>query len=204
VADRGNARHRLLVAVGRTLRRVASEPPSAKGLTGEFGERLLSSYRDRLDQRRVLAELEHARNYRQVFRWGTLAGMPLSLVQSHLPSLKTKPDHLGTKPGARMCRPDPGGMDQTTFVSLTGSLHREDEPSHVTILDPAKCLDGESRFANSCVHFCPGQVYRWTGGRVVLSPSNCLHCMTCSVKCPYENIRWVPPDGGEGPRFKLV
>jgi len=38
----------------------------------------------------------------------------------------------------------------------------------------------------------------------VLSPSNCLHCMTCTVKCPYANIRWVPPEGGEGPRFKLM
>jgi electron-transferring-flavoprotein dehydrogenase len=172
--------------------------------TDEFGERSLSSYRDRLNQRGVMADMKHARNYRQVFHWGTMAGMPLSLVQSYLPQMKTHPDHLGTKPGARMHRQDPGGMDQTTFVSLTGALHREDEPSHVTILDPAKCLDCESRFANSCTQFCPGQVYRWADSQVVLSPSNCLHCMTCSVKCPYENIRWVPPEGGEGPRFKQV
>jgi electron-transferring-flavoprotein dehydrogenase len=97
-------------------------------------------------------------------------------------------------------------MDQATFVSLTGSLHREDEPSHVTILDPAKCVECEARFANSCTHFCPGQVYRWSeeSQSVVLSPSNCLHCMTCTVKCPYENIQWVAPEGGEGPRFKQM
>jgi electron-transferring-flavoprotein dehydrogenase len=173
--------------------------------SGDLGKRSLSSYRDRLGRAGVMADLEHARNYRQVFRWGTFTGMPLSLVQSHLPvRLKTHADHLGTKPGWRMGRPDPGGMDQTTFVSLTGSLHREDEPSHVTILDPAKCLQCADRFAHSCTHFCPGQVYRWADGQIVLSPSNCLHCMTCSVKCPYLNIRWVPPEGGEGPRFKQM
>ena len=173
--------------------------------SGDFGEQSLSSYRDRLAGRGVMAELEHARNYRQSFRWGLYAGTPLSLVQSHLPvRLKTHADHLGTKPGARMRRRDPGGMDQTTFVSLTGSVHREDEPSHVTILDPSICLQCAERFANSCTHFCPGQVYRWTNDVIVLSPSNCLHCMTCTVKCPYVNIRWVPPEGGEGPRFKSM
>ncbi len=184
---------------------LAAETIAEAILAGDLGEQALSSYRDRLAQHGVMADLEHARNYRQAFRWGTFAGMPLSLVQSHLPvQLKTRPDHLGTKPGSRMRRQDPGGMDQTTFVSLTGSVHREDEPSHVTILDPSKCLQCADRFANSCTHFCPGQVYRWAEGQIVLSPSNCLHCMTCAVKCPYMNIRWVPPEGGEGPRYKQM
>ena len=60
-------------------------------------------------------------------------------------------------------------MDGATFVSLTGSLHREDEPAHMTILDPAKCLACEADYANSCTHFCPGQVYRWDGAKIVLS-----------------------------------
>jgi electron-transferring-flavoprotein dehydrogenase len=173
--------------------------------SGDFGEQALSPYRDRLAERGIMAELEHARNYRQSFRWGLYVGTPLSLIQSRLPvRFKTDPDHEATKPGARLARKDPGGMDQTTFVSLTGSIHREDEPSHVTILDPSLCLRCAERFANSCTHFCPGQVYRWNNDEIVLSPSNCLHCMTCTVKCPYANIRWVPPEGGEGPRFKLM
>ena len=190
--------------------------------TGDFGTAALAPYRDRLAARGILADLRHARNYRQSFRWGLYLGTPLSLVQSHLPvDLASHPDRRATKAGTRLRRKDPGGMDQTTFVSLTGSMHREDEPSHVTIVDPARCLECESRFANSCTHFCPGQVYRWapadedggTGesdgesaatGRIVLSPSNCLHCMTCTVKCPYDNIRWQPPEGGEGPRFKQL
>ena len=172
---------------------------------GDFGEAALSSYRERLEQQGILRDFHHARNFRQSFRWGLIAGAPLSQVQSRIPlRLKMHEDYLSTKPGARLSRRDPGGMDGATFVSLTGSLHREDEPSHVTILDPSRCVECEDRFANACTHFCPGQVYRWGNGQIVLSPSNCLHCMTCSVKCPYQNIRWVPPEGGEGPRFKQM
>jgi electron-transferring-flavoprotein dehydrogenase len=172
---------------------------------GDFGAAALAPYRDRLEKRGIIGELKHAQNYRQSFHHGLYFGTPLSLIQSRLPMrLKTHPDYLGTRPRARLRKKDPGHMDQATFVSMTGSLHREDEPSHVTILDPAKCLNCTARFANSCAHFCPGQVYRWSGEAVVLSPSNCLHCMTCTVKCPYANIRWVPPEGGEGPRFKQM
>jgi electron-transferring-flavoprotein dehydrogenase len=171
--------------------------------SGSFDGHALAPYRDRLSERGIMAELEHARNYRQSFRWGLYAGLPLSLVQSRLPvRLAAHPDRLATKAGRRLRRKDPGGMDQTTFISLTGSLHREDEPSHVTIGDPALCLQCAERYANSCTHFCPGQVYRWSNDEIVLSPSNCLHCMTCAVKCPYDNIAWQPPEGGEGPRFK--
>ncbi|HEX7490228.1 MAG TPA: electron-transfer flavoprotein:ubiquinone oxidoreductase [Candidatus Limnocylindrales bacterium] len=173
----------------------------------DFGAAALAPYRDRLEKRGILRELKHARNYRQVFEHGLYIGTPLSLIQSYLPmKLRIHKDGAGTRPRKRLGRKDPGRMDQATFVSLTGSLHREDEPSHVTILDPAKCVECEARFANSCTHFCPGQVYRWSGdsASVVLSPSNCLHCMTCTVKCPYENIQWVAPEGGEGPRFKQM
>jgi len=173
--------------------------------TGPIGAAALAGYRQRLEDRGVLPDLRHARNYRQSFRPGIYLGTPLSLVQSRLPGrLPLDEDHLGSRPGARLDRPDPGRMDGATFVSLTGSLHREDEPAHMTILDPAPCLECEGRFANSCTHFCPGQVYRWNGSEIVLSPSNCLHCMTCAVKCPYVNIRWLPPEGGEGPRFKQM
>jgi electron-transferring-flavoprotein dehydrogenase len=172
---------------------------------GDFGAEALAPYRGRLEERGIMAEFKHARNYRQSFHWGLYVGTPLSLIQSRLPvRFKTHPDRDATKSGARLRHKDPGGMDQTTFVSLTGSLHREDEPSHVTIGDPALCSQCAERFANSCTHFCPGQVYRWSGESIVLSPSNCLHCMTCTVKCPYANITWVPPEGGEGPRFKLM
>ena len=164
-----------------------------------------AGYQQRLEERGVLADLRGARNYRQAFKWGTIFGAPLSLVQGKLPTtLGLEPDAHGTKKGARLGRENPGGLDGATFVSLTGSLHREDEPAHMQVLDPEKCISCTADYANSCTHFCPGQVYRWDGEKIVLSASNCLHCMTCAVKCPNENILWQPPEGGEGPRFKLM
>ena len=183
----------------------AAETIAAGLAVAEDGHVPLAGYTPRLEARGVLPELRRARNYRQSFRWGTYVGAPLSLVQHWIPTrLGMKPDHRGTKRGALLRREDPGGMDGATFVSLTGSLHREDEAAHMSILDPEKCLACERDYASSCTHFCPGQVYRWDGKRIVLSASNCLHCMTCAVKCPLENIRWLPPEGGEGPRFKQM
>ncbi len=172
---------------------------------GDFRDTTLSSLRGRLEERGVLRELHHARNYRQSFRWGLYAGAPLSLVQSLIPlRLGMEEDHRATKRGARLGRTEPGRMDGATFVGLTGSHHREDELSHVTVVDPSLCATCGEEFAHACTNFCPGQVYRWGGDRIVLSPSNCLHCMTCTVKCPAQNIRWMPPEGGEGPRFKQM
>ncbi len=188
--------HSGMAAADTVVEALAADDTSKAGLAG---------YRKRLESRGVLPDMRHARNYRASFRKGIYPGAPLSLVQSRLPGrLGMETDAKGTKKGARINRPDPGGMDGATFVSLTGSLHREDEPAHMAILDPAKCITCESDYASSCTHFCPGQVYRWDGEQIVLSASNCLHCMTCAVKCPFENIRWQPPEGGEGPRFKQM
>ncbi len=185
---------------------MAAADTLAEGLAATDGADVpLAGYTRRLEERGVLPDLRHARNYRQSFRWGIYPGTPLSLVQSAIPRrIGMEEDFRGTRKGARLGRPNPGGMDGATFVSLTGSLHREDEPAHMTILDLERCVACGADFDHSCTHFCPGQVYRWDGEKVVLSASNCLHCMTCAVKCPLENIRWLPPEGGEGPRFKQM
>jgi electron-transferring-flavoprotein dehydrogenase len=185
---------------------MAAAETIAEGLAVATDERVpLTGYAARLESREVLPDLRHARNYRQSFRWGIYPGAPLSLIQQWIPArLGMEPDAHATRRRSRLRRRDPGGMDGATFVSLTGSLHREDEPPHMTILDPSRCVSCETDYASACTHFCPGQVYRREGPGIVLSPSNCLHCMTCAVKCPLDNIRWLPPEGGEGPRFKQL
>jgi electron-transferring-flavoprotein dehydrogenase len=177
---------------------------AALGEHGAVGP--LDAYRERLEAAGVLADMRHARNYRQVFaKGGLFVGTPLSLVSAAIPrQLGLHRDGAATRKGARLNRPDPGRMDGATFVALTGTIHREDEPSHITITDPTRCVSCEADYANACTHFCPGQVYRWDGAKIVLSPSNCLHCMSCTVKCPALNIEWVPPEGGEGPHYKQL
>ncbi len=174
-------------------------------LAGEPAEAAGARYLRLLDERGILAELHRARTYRQGFRWGLVPGALLSEVGEHLPlHLHMPPDRQGTRPRARLARRPPEHADGAGFLALTGTSHREDEPSHVTLLDPARCAACGSVYEAACTHFCPGEVYRWNGERIVLSPSNCLHCMTCTVKCPSDNIRWVPPEGGEGPRYRQL
>jgi electron-transferring-flavoprotein dehydrogenase len=177
----------------------------AEAAAGDVATTASRRYEELLIHRGIAAELRGARNYRQGFRWGLIAGAPLSLVQDRLPlALTMGLDRLATRRGARLRRAVPAGADGAAFVGLTGARHREDEPSHVTILDPRLCASCADGYAAACTHFCPADVYRWSHDRVVLSPSNCLHCMSCTVKCPYDNIRWVPPEGGEGPRYRQM
>ena len=182
---------------------MAAAETIAEGLgSAGHGEVELKGYQDRLEANGVLPEMRKARNYRQSFKWGLSVGTPLTQVSHRLPMrLGMESDREGTAARARLEREDPGGLDGATFVSLTGALHREDEAAHMTISDPSTCMSCAEEYAASCQSFCPGQVYRWDGEQVVLSPSNCLHCMTCAVKCPNDNITWQPPEGGEGPRF---
>lgn len=175
-------------------------------LAGGDTTRVEARYPDLLAGSGLLDELRRARNYRQGFGLGMVPGAMLSVIGDRLPfHLRLPRDAAATRPGARLGEElDHDAPDGAAFVALTGTSHREDEPSHVTFIDPARCTSCGSEFDAACTHFCPGEVYRWVDDRVTLSPSNCLHCMTCTVKCPADNIRWVPPEGGEGPRYRLL
>lgn len=168
----------------------------------DYTRKSLAAYQDLLQSSGVLPELYRARNYRQSFKHGTLLGAPLSLLQSWLPfRLGMEEDHLATRQGVRLNR-EPVGMDKPQFTSLSGTMHREDEPSHLKILDAAVCAECSQTYGSPCVYFCPGEVYRMKGTEMIVSPTNCLHDCSCQVKCPKQNILWTPPEGGEGPRFK--
>lgn len=170
----------------------------------DFSEEALMPYLKALETN-VLEPMHSARNYRQCFQLGLYLGAPLSMIQHLLPfSIKTKPDYGTTQGKKRLDRPETG-LDKATFVSLSGANHREDEPSHVIILDPELCLKCTEEYGNPCTELCPGDVYRLGGeGQLVLSPSNCMHDGSCAVKCPYQNIEWNVPEGGEGPRYKRM
>lgn len=99
-------------------------------------------------------------------------------------------------------------VDKLTGVFLSGTRHEEDQPCHLKILDMDVCLNQCSEtYQNPCTRFCPGQVYEMEqegGLHLKLNPSNCLHCKTCEIKDPYENIIWTCPEGGGGPNYSIV
>lgn len=173
---------------------------------GSYKASDLKKYSDLLEESFVMQDLYQARNYRQVFNnpLGLYLGLPLSFVQQFIPRIKTEHDHSAMR-SARLKRSYKGGVDRLTDVSLSGTIHREDEPSHITFTDMLQCRACAEKFGcHPCEFFCPGEVYRFENEDLILSPSNCVHCQTCRVKCPLQNIQWQVPEGGDGPKYKVM
>lgn len=164
------------------------------------------AYTRLLEAAGVLKEMESAKNFRQtVARFGPLQGMPLSVLGGLLPKFKIEPDYEVMTTGRYRYKPDVK-FDKDTFTAMAATEHREEEPSHLEIVDPDICLNKcKAKFAAPCITFCPAGVYETIHEEVkAANPSNCLHCKTCQRKCPFDNIRWTVPEGAGGPRYKTM
>ncbi len=102
-------------------------------------------------------------------------------------------------------------VDKLTGVYLSKTMHREDQPCHIIIHNQDLCVNEcFTKFHCPCTRFCPGDVYELetdsetSQKRIKLNPSNCLHCKTCVIKDPYENITWTCPEGGDGPGYTIL
>ncbi|MFC1829479.1 4Fe-4S dicluster domain-containing protein [Thermodesulfobacteriota bacterium] len=102
-------------------------------------------------------------------------------------------------------------VDKLTGVYLSKTMHREDQPSHIIVHNTNVCVNEcYYRYRNPCTRFCPGNVYememdeKTLERKLKLNPSNCVHCKTCDIKDPYDNITWTCPEGGEGPGYTVL
>ena len=123
-------------------------------------------------------------------------------------------DHAKLKPAADcpgIAYPKPDGVltfDRLSSVFLSGANHEEDQPCHLQLKDAALPIDVNlARYDAPEQRFCPAGVYeilRDEDGahpRLQINAQNCLHCKTCDIKDPTQNIHWVAPQGGEGPAY---
>ncbi|MFP1646485.1 electron transfer flavoprotein-ubiquinone oxidoreductase [Pontitalea aquivivens] len=133
-----------------------------------------------------------------------------------------KPDHATLEPAEKHKRidyPKPDGVltfDRLSSVFLSNTNHEEDQPIHLQVKD----MDLQKRseygvFSGPSARYCPAAVYEWVDAdgnsiaaepghadaRFVINAQNCVHCKTCDIKDPDQNINWVPPQGGEGPVY---
>ena len=200
-------------------------------LKGDFSEEHLSSYRQALSESSVGYELYRARNFHQAFQKGLWAALVIAGFQYVLGGrifkarLTTNPDYTHLKKvtdvyGKESPSDEEKGnikydgkctFDKETDVYYSGTTHEEKQPPHLKILDLDTCYNRCTReFQNPCVRFCPANVYEMeideeTGNRrMKLNFSNCVHCKTCDIKDPFENINWVPPEGGGGPKYTAL
>jgi electron-transferring-flavoprotein dehydrogenase len=163
-------------------------------------------YTELIDCSNIVKEMKTARNFRQtVARFGPLVGMPLSVLGGFLPKFKIEEDYK-TMTAARYRLKPKQQSDKDTFTAMAATEHREEQPSHLKILESKTCKERcAQRFNSPCITFCPAGVYEMVHDVVKpANPSNCVHCKTCQRKCPFDNIRWTVPEGGGGPRYKRL
>jgi electron-transferring-flavoprotein dehydrogenase len=165
---------------------------------------MASKYTELLNMAGVIEEMRQAAKFRQtVAKLGPLFGMPLSVLGGKLPKFKVEKDYLALT-GKKYKYKPAKNYDKDTFTALAATEHREEQPSHLTIINTNICSQKcTPKFNSPCITFCPAGVYETIAGQVKpANPSNCLHCKTCQRKCPFDNIRWTAPEGGGGPRYK--
>jgi electron-transferring-flavoprotein dehydrogenase len=139
-----------------------------------------------------------------------------------------KPDYASLEPASRhkpIDYPKPDGaltFDRLSSVFLSNTNHEENQPVHLHLGDEALQNNSEREvYAGPSTRYCPAGVYEWVDGdgnqlpvdeitsagvtgRFVINAQNCVHCKTCDIKDPNQNINWVPPQGGEGPVYAYM
>ena len=167
-------------------------------------------------------DLRRVRNAKPLWsKFGTLAGIALggldmwtnTLGFSLFGTLKHgKSDYATLKPAAECTKidyPKPNGtltFDRLSSVFLSNTNHEEDQPVHLQVKDMDLQVRSEhDLYAGPSARYCPAGVYEWVeeGGaeKYVINAQNCVHCKTCDIKDPNQNINWVPPEGGGGPNY---
>ncbi len=127
-----------------------------------------------------------------------------------------KPDYACLEPAASqkpIDYPKPDGVltfDKVSSVYLSNTNHEEDQPVHLRVKDPALQHASEFKiYGGPSERYCPAGVYEWVVGedgkeKYVINGQNCVHCKTCDIKDPNQNIDWTPPQGGEGPVYQVM
>ncbi|MBD8644720.1 electron transfer flavoprotein-ubiquinone oxidoreductase [Stenotrophomonas sp. CFBP 13724] len=183
----------------------------------------LSAYPQAFESSWLHAELQQSKNFKQWFKKGqAVATLMTGIEQWLLPKLGIRnapwtlrhstPDHACLEPAAQHTRidyPKPDGVltfDKLSSVFLSSTHHAEDQPSHLTLKDARIPVQVNlAEYAGPEARYCPAGVYEFVGSegdqRLQINAQNCVHCKTCDIKDPTQNIVWVTPQGGGGPNY---
>ena len=168
-------------------------------------------------------DLKRVRNVKPLWsRFGTIGGVALGGLDMWTNQLlgfslfgtlrHGKSDAASLKPASSfkpIAYPKPDGVltfDRLSSVFLSNTNHEEDQPVHLRVADPVMQKTSEHDvYAGPSSRYCPAGVYEWVeeagDPKFVINAQNCVHCKTCDIKDPNQNITWVPPQGSEGPVY---
>ncbi len=184
----------------------------------------LKSYPEAFRRSWVYEDLYKVRNVKPGLKWGLWGGTLHGGLHMWLNDLglgflvpwtlrHDKPDHECLKPAADCQKIDypkyDGALtfDKLSSVYLSNTNHEEDQPCHLRLRDAAVPVAVNlARYAGPEQRFCPAGVYEYVdaeggGKRLQINAQNCVHCKTCDIKDPTQNIHWVTPEGGGGPNY---
>lgn len=200
---------------------------------GDFSESVTKGYETRIEQSYVKSDLYRVRNFHQALSKGIVASLPLIAAQEMTGGAGFKDpmkiEHVDAETTEKVVDiwgpyglehednklPKPDGVlffDKLSSVYLTGTMHDEDSPNHLLIGDGDICRNVcEPKYKSPCNHFCPASVYEMVPSTkepgkkdLQINYTNCIHCKTCDIKCPFKNIKWTAPEGGGGPQYREV
>ncbi len=180
----------------------------------------LSAYPAAFEQSWLHEELNKARNFKQWFKKGLtvatiMTGIEQKLLGGKMPWTihRKKADHECLLPAAQcqpIAYPKPDGkltFDRLSSVFISNTNHEENQPAHLTLKDPSVPVGiNLSEYAGPEQRYCPAGVYEFVKNedeseRLQINAQNCVHCKTCDIKDPTQNIVWVTPEGGGGPNY---
>ena len=180
----------------------------------------LSDYPEAFENSWLHTELNKARNFKQWFKKGRTVGTLMTgveqfVLRGHVPWTlrRAAADHTYLKPAAE-CQPiqypKPDGkltFDRLSSVFISNTNHEENQPAHLTLKDASVPVGiNLAKFAGPEARYCPAGVYEYVknedqSDRLQINAQNCVHCKTCDIKDPTQNIVWVTPEGGGGPNY---
>jgi electron-transferring-flavoprotein dehydrogenase len=180
----------------------------------------LSAYPAAFEASWLHDELNKARNFKQWFKKGRtvatmMTGIEQWLLKGKMPWTihRTKPDHACLQPASQCARidyPKPDGkltFDKPSSVFISNTNHEENQPIHLTLRDASVPVAiNLAQYGGPEARYCPAGVYEFVkddhgADKLQINAQNCVHCKTCDIKDPTQNIVWTAPQGGEGPVY---
>ena len=183
-------------------------------------EKEITLYEQKIKKSWLYKELHSVRNIRPSFKWGFWKAIVYSAIDTYLFRGKAPwtikhdgSDHNSLsekKHFSPINYPKPDGIisfDKLTNLSFSGTNHEEDQPCHLTLLNKDVPIEVNlEKFDNPETRYCPAGVYEIINNNdkpsLQINAQNCLHCKTCDIKDPTQNINWIAPQGGGGPNYQ--
>lgn len=190
------------------------------GVEGDAAPAEADAYEASIRSSWIWDELHRVRNIRPGFRWGMWAGLINAAIDTYIfrgkaPwTLRHHPDHTSLKKASdapKIDYPKPDGevsFDRLSSVFISNTNHEENQPAHLTLKDDGVPITVNLELYDAPEQrYCPAGVYEiireddGSNPQLQINAQNCVHCKTCDIKDPTQNINWVVPEGGGGPNY---